>query len=206
MIQILSLAQRGVQAHVFDSMFEDRKRLFVDLLGWNVPVVDDRFEIDRFDTEHAVYLVAADEDGSHLGSLRLLPTTKPHILDSLFADLCPQGAPTGEHIFEITRLCLPARLGSAQRLEIRKQLISAMADFALANGITRLTGVVDAGFRKDILNMGWLAEPLGPATPLDGANLGAFAIHISSDTPERLRWTGIYRENLRPDRAKQVSA
>ena len=77
MIQILSLAQHGVQAHIFDSMFEDRKRLFVDLLGWDVPVIDNRFEIDRFDTKHAVYFVAADEDGQHQGSLRLLPTIHP---------------------------------------------------------------------------------------------------------------------------------
>ncbi|PHR19566.1 MAG: autoinducer synthase [Sphingopyxis sp.] len=187
-------------------MFEDRKRLFVDLLGWDVPVIDNRFEIDRFDIEHAVYFVATDEDGNHQGSLRMLPTTRPHILDSLFGDLCPGGVPTGEQIYEITRLCLPARLGSAQRLETRKQLISAMVDYALANGIVRLTGVVDAGFRKDILNMGWRAEPLGPAKLFDGANLGAFAVHISSETPERLRWTGIYRENMRADRARQVSA
>ena len=29
------------------SMFEDRKTLFVDLLGWDVPVVGGRYEIDR---------------------------------------------------------------------------------------------------------------------------------------------------------------
>lgn len=206
MIQILSLAQRNVHGPVFDRMFEDRKRLFVDLLGWDVPVIDNRFEIDRFDTEHAIYFVATVEDEQHHGSLRLLPTARPHVLDSLFGDLCPGGVPTGEHIYEITRLCLPARLGSAQRLETRKQLISAMVDYALANGIAQLTGVVDAGFRKDILNMGWLAEPLGPAKLFDGANLGAFAIHISSDTPERLNWTGIYRENITADRAQKVSA
>jgi N-acyl-L-homoserine lactone synthetase len=176
------------------SMFLDRKRLFVDLLGWNVPVVDDRFEIDRFDHAHAVYIVAIDEDGGHEGSLRLLPTCLPHILDTLFAPLCAAGAPMGEDIFEITRLCLPSRLGAARRLEVRNRLISAMVDYAMSTGITRLTGVVEDRFRKDILAMGWLAEPIGPARRIDGGLLGAFAIHLAADTPARLRWTGIYQD------------
>ena len=38
-------------------MFEDRKRLFVDLLGWHVPVFAETYEIDQFDTPDSVYVV-----------------------------------------------------------------------------------------------------------------------------------------------------
>ena len=38
-------------------MFEARKRVFVDLLKWDVPVLDDAYEIDQFDTPDASYLV-----------------------------------------------------------------------------------------------------------------------------------------------------
>lgn len=34
---------------LFEPMFEARKRLFIDLLYWDLEVVDERFEIDRFD-------------------------------------------------------------------------------------------------------------------------------------------------------------
>src|SRR6185312_2128481 len=60
----------------FRAMFEDRKSVFVD-----------RFELDQFDDEHATYLIIADEHGDHLGSARLLLTTRPHILTGLFAGL-----------------------------------------------------------------------------------------------------------------------
>jgi acyl homoserine lactone synthase len=174
------------------TMFADRKKLFVDLLGWHVPVVGGRFEIDRYDDRNATYLVAVDEDGGHSGSLRLLPTTGPHILADLFDALCDNGAPRGEQTFEITRLCLPARLGTAGRLRIRNRLISAMVDHALERGMTALTGVVSRNFRAQVLAMGWRCAALGPPMPHKGAMLGAFRIDIDLETPARLAATGIY--------------
>jgi acyl-homoserine lactone synthase len=43
-------ADRAIRA-----MFEDRKSVFVDLLKWDLPVLDGRFELDAFDNEHATY-------------------------------------------------------------------------------------------------------------------------------------------------------
>src|SRR3546814_13100041 len=84
---------------------------------------------------------SSDVCSSDLGSLRLLPSNKPHILSELFPELCPAGVPTGPTTYEVTRLCLPVRHGAAERLRIRNALITAMVDHALTNGITRLTGV-----------------------------------------------------------------
>src|SRR3546814_17641434 len=62
-----------------ETMFEDRKRLFVDLLGWALSVQDARWEIDQFDDDDAVYLIALDTTGEHAVSIRLLPSNKPPI-------------------------------------------------------------------------------------------------------------------------------
>src|SRR3546814_2396681 len=82
--------------------------------------------------------------------MRLLSTERPHILDTLFPDLCADGPPTGMGIVEITRLCLPCRLGRARRLATRNRLISAMVDHAAATGIMSLTGVVSASFLAQV--------------------------------------------------------
>jgi acyl homoserine lactone synthase len=177
-------------------MFEDRKRLFVDLLGWGVPVVESAYEVDQFDDAHCVYLVDADGADAHLGSMRLLPTTRPHILGTLFAELCDGPVPTGGHVWEITRLCLPCRLRAGRRLDVRHRLISAMVDHALAEGIGVLTGVVQASFRAQVLAMGWRCAPLGPAARIGGAEVGAFRIEIAPDTPALLAATGIYRPGM----------
>lgn len=174
------------------AMFEDRRRLFVDMMGWDVPVTNGRFEIDQFDGQQAVYIAEFSDGGEHLGSLRLLPSSGPHILANLFAGLCDQDVPRGPGIYEITRLCLPSRLGAQERLRFRNRLISAMVDHALDTGIHCLTGVVRPGFRTSVLAMGWEASPLGPISDIDGMPLGAFRIEIDTDTPMRLARNGIY--------------
>src|SRR5690554_1522586 len=110
------------------TMFEDRKILFVDLLDWDVPVIDERYEIDDYDGDGALYLIATDDDGAHIGSMRLLPTEGAHLLADRFTALYDDELPRGQHVMEITRLCLPQRLGAGGRLWIRNRLISAMVD------------------------------------------------------------------------------
>lgn len=174
------------------SMFADRKRLFVDLMGWDVPVIDRLYEIDRFDGDDATYLIAEGLDGLHVGSLRLLPTTRPHILGDVFANLCDGAVPRGPGIWEITRLCLPTRLRAEGRLAVRNRLISAMVDHAIENGIVSLTGVTTWNFLQQIQTMGWNCDLLGNKRHVAGQLTAAFRIHIDPETSARLAATGIY--------------
>ena len=174
-------------------MFEGRKQVFVDLLGWDVPVIEGRYEVDQFDDGDATYLVVPDEEGGHAGSARLLCTTRPHILDSLFPQLCAVTLPRGEDILEITRFCLARRLGARRRLETRNRLVSGIVDFALENGIRTYTGVAELGWLQQILAFGWDCRPLGLPVRLGGRMLGALRIDINADTPDRLAANGIFR-------------
>lgn len=174
------------------AMLEDRHRLFVELMRWNLSVVAGRYEIDRFDGPHATYIAEHDGHGAHRGSMRLLPTDRPYLLAGLFADLVDGAMPADSDAFEITRLCLPARFRAAERLAIRNRLITAMVDHALSSAITTLVGFVRPRFRDTILAMGWDAAPLGPVRTVGGTPLGAFRIRIDADTPARLAATGIY--------------
>lgn len=193
MIRIIENHLASPDRRALETMFADRKEQFVDFFEWDVPVVQDRFEMDQFDTSRAVYIISVDDSGAHEASMRMLPSMQPHLLGTLFANLCPAGVPIGEAIWESTRLCLPSRHGALRRLELRNSLISAMVDFALARGIERITGVIPDGFRKQVLAMGWRAEPLGPAVRIRGGTIGAFAIDIERNTPDRLSWTSVYR-------------
>ncbi len=60
MVYAISHANRFQFGQELDTMFRDRKRVFVDRLKWNVPVVDGIYEKDQFDTEDATYIVCAD--------------------------------------------------------------------------------------------------------------------------------------------------
>jgi N-acyl-L-homoserine lactone synthetase len=175
------------------AMFEARKRVFVDLLKWDVPVVDGRYEVDQFDDEEATYLIVADADGGHAGSARLLKTVRPHILDTLFEDLCGAPPPRGPGVLEITRFCLGRGGSAAERMETRNILVSGLVHYALENGIETFTGVAEIGWLQQILAFGWRCRPLGLPRMRDGKMLGALAIGISDETPSLLAANGIYR-------------
>jgi N-acyl-L-homoserine lactone synthetase len=177
-------------------MFEARKRVFVDILKWDVPVLEDRFEIDQFDDEHATYLIVPDEQGFHAGSARLLKTVRPHILDSLFPELCDKQAPSGDKVLEITRFCLDPGRDARVRLETRNRLVSALVRYALDHGIETYTGVAEMGWLQQILAFGWKCRPLGFPRERAGKLLGALRIDISEETPRLLEENGIYRHSV----------
>jgi N-acyl-L-homoserine lactone synthetase len=192
MIVIGSQSREPSKEPLLQAMFEARKQVFVDLLKWDVPVLDGRYEIDQFDDEHAEYLIVADPAGHHLGSARLLPTSRPHILDSLFPSLCAGDPPRSADCFEITRFCLGRNQNSRDRLVTRNRLVFALAQYALENGIAIYTGVAELSWLQQILAFGWRCRPLGLPQVIDGRTLGALRIDIDAETPAQLAANGIF--------------
>lgn len=176
---------------VMRAMFAARKRVFVDLLKWDVPVLAGAYEVDEFDDAHAQYLVLADRDGGHLGSARLLPTTRPHILGSLYSQLCEDAPPSAPDIFEITRFCLDRSLTARERRGVRDTLVTALAEHAIAHGIRGYSAIAEMGWLQQILAFGWRCRPLGLPVRIQGKMLGALAITIEPDTPRKLAAAGI---------------
>ena len=88
MIRHMTIRDRRACPRTFQSMHEDRKQVFVDKLQWDLSH-DGLCEQDQYDTTDAQYLILADgKTSEHLGSVRLLPTTRGHILGEVFPFLC----------------------------------------------------------------------------------------------------------------------
>jgi acyl-homoserine lactone synthase len=192
MVVVTRCAVQPLESEVLRDMFEARKRVFVDLLKWDVPVLDGRFEVDQFDDEHAVYLIVTDTGGAHLGSARLLQSLRPHILDTLFPELCAGPVPRGPHLLEITRFCLGRNQNAAGRLATRNRLVTALVSHALAEGITTYTGVAELSWLQQILAFGWRCRPIGLPRSIGTSLLGALSIDITEETPALLHRNGIW--------------
>ncbi|MCC2977134.1 autoinducer synthase [Sphingomonas sp. PL-96] len=191
MIQLIQAKADPTRHAVLRNMFAARKQVFVDLLGWDVPVLAGTYEVDQFDNEAARYLVITDDDGKHLASTRLLPTTRPHLLGDLFPMLCEAGVPTDRHVFEITRFCLDRSLTAHRRRELRNALVVALVDHAHATGIRAYSAITGMSWFQQILAFGWRCRPLGLPQIIQGEMLVAIEITIDADTRPRLAAAGI---------------
>jgi acyl-homoserine lactone synthase len=191
MLLVVDHRNRVRQHAVLRSMFAARKRIFIDLLKWDLPVLAGQYEVDQFDDVHASYLIVADAHDNHLASARLLPTTRPALLDSLFADLIAAELPQGPQVLEITRFCLSREAGARLRREARDALLVGLVEFALANQIQTYTGVAELAWFEQIQGFGWACHALGEPRGTGKQALVALRIDIDETTLGRLAAAGI---------------
>jgi N-acyl-L-homoserine lactone synthetase len=182
------------QEKLIASMFADRKRVFVDLLGWDVPH-DEVAERDEFDHAESEYLIFAKGD-DHIASLRLLRTDRRHLLGSVFPELCEGTVPSGPDIREISRFCISPRHRGAIRLQARRLMATALTEYALLFGLSAYTAVAHVSRMSNLFATGWRVRPLG-LPDLDADHpAGALIIEIDERTPHLLQRSGRYEHQM----------
>lgn len=188
MVALVGAHNRSRHEHSLDAMFRDRKRIFVDWLKWDIPVIDGVYEMDQFDDARALYLIdeGADER-PHLGSVRLLPTTGPYLLGDVFPRLAEDGPPRQEDTWEITRLCTAPGFKGADALAIRRRIAQALVETALLYGVSRYVAVAHVEWLSGIIATGWETRPLGLPQDVDGELVGAIEILVNPATLSFLR-------------------
>jgi N-acyl-L-homoserine lactone synthetase len=163
-------------AHLLDQMHRHRASVFVERLGWDLPVVAGK-ERDRYDDENPVYLLEAF-DGELLSSLRLMPTTGPTTLADYFSDCIPGGSVDFQSpsIWEVTRLCVALPIGF--RLTATYRLFRAVVELARERGIETLLFNFDGGWLARYKNVG--VEVLGSTNRYGPpVYLGRFSVNES---------------------------
>jgi acyl homoserine lactone synthase len=170
---------------LLDQMFQMRARVFGDRLGWDVQVTDGR-ERDKYDDASPVYLLNIDEKKQKVvGSMRLLPTTGPTLLEDFFSDTLPPSAqlcdPT---IWECTRFCLDEKLlarGNREELQFASSaLIIALGEVALRAGIQSILGNFDSTMLRLYRQIGCKVDVMGSTSRYGRAVfLGSFPISLS---------------------------
>ena len=87
-------------------MFRDRADQFRTRLNWDVTVDENGEERDEYDALNPLYVIWEKPDGSHGGSMRLLPTTGPCMVNDHFLHLTDGVRIQSPVIWECTRFCL----------------------------------------------------------------------------------------------------
>ena len=170
-------------------MHQDRKRVFVDELGWKLCAPGSWLEVDQFDTEYTVYLIACSaNDDRHLASVRLNPTTRPHMLNTIFTHLCEDGPVEAEDAWESSRFTIaPIGMRGTEVMRLSQYLALAHTEFALLNGIRRYTMIGEVHRVATVVAMGWRVRPLCLPKACDDSKVQALEVTIDEDTLPMMR-------------------
>jgi acyl homoserine lactone synthase len=139
------------------TMFLDRADQFKTRLGWAVSVDEQGYERDEYDDHNPLYVIWENADGSHGGSMRLLPTVGQTMVNDHFLSLTDGVRIESPFIWECTRFCLSrnATPGVAAALMLAGGEVMNQFD------IDHFVGVFDARMVRIYRRIGSSPEILG---------------------------------------------
>lgn len=163
MTEIITRTNRYLYDDIMEDMFEQRYRVLIKGLGWNVPGCEVGRDVDAFDAEDTVYIIECHPDtGQLIASSRLNPTTKPHLMSEVFPHQCElRGVPQADTIWELSRVVYdPERMQGQLFKKTRAALKLAITEFCLATGIQALTWLSRREMFASTTTF-WSTRPLG---------------------------------------------
>ncbi|MDF0522564.1 acyl-homoserine-lactone synthase [Bradyrhizobium yuanmingense] len=158
MIHVISCVNRHLYEDVLEQHFRVRHEIFVEERKWEALRKPDGREVDSYDNEDAVYLLAL-ENRRVLGGSRLYPTTRPTMMSEVFPHLAAvRGCPADPLVWEWSRFFVTReRRDGAFNL----QLMAAAQEFCLDQGIERLCLVMETWWLPRFHEIGFVVTPLG---------------------------------------------
>lgn len=180
-VHIVTSANRHLYARALEQSYRLRHRIYIEELRWRgLTRRDDGREFDQFDTAETVHLLYI-EDGTVCGGTRLVPSTGPHLLGDVFAHFAAvRGVPRAPDIAEWTRFHVaPERREEHRASRIGSVILVSMVEYALEEGLTAVSALMNTVWLPRFLGYGWRVRPLGLPDLHDGEWLVAATIEIS---------------------------
>ncbi len=175
-----------------DAMFKLRKRVFHDLLKWDVSVRGD-WEIDNYDDANPLYVLSySDQTGRLRGSLRLLPTLGPNMLDDTFPILLGDNPQVrSASVWESSRFCIDPTIsqdrGSNQVTIAAAELMCGVGELGLSSGLSHIVTVTDVFLERMFRRMGCPGERIGEPRRIGSVYAVAVAWEVTSDLLETMK-------------------
>lgn len=208
MIRYITPEKRHRHRAELKQYFALRKRVFCDKLGW-VETDGKPIETDRFDGLFNIYLLCIDPPtGAVSGGVRLMPTTGPTLLHSVWADMLPEGAQLrSPHIWEATRFCVDEAMTTRKSNLLNRATLAlsiAVADFGNANGISHVVAVCERYFFDMAGVYGPQAEIISSRLDDNGLEIGC-GVWSTAAIRDKLTWSRVLTGNVEPAIVRKVA-
>lgn len=183
MIHAISAVNRHLYEDILEQHFRLRHDIFVEERRWEALRRADCREIDSYDDEDTVYLLAL-EGRRVVGGHRLYPTTKPSMMSEVFPHLASvRGCPSDPLIWEWSRyFVVRDRRDGALNL----QLMAAVQEFCLGQGIAHVSAIMETWWLPRFHEAGFVVTPLGLPALVENAWTMAATIEIRQQTVDAL--------------------
>lgn len=173
----------------FSEQFRLRHRVFIERQNYQVPSWKG-MEYDQFDTPATQYFVWRDEDGIARGAARLAPTSINYMIEELWPDKIVDGyeLPHSDQVWEVTRFGVDNSVSPRLRMQIVKELICALLEFGILQGITQMIGLTAISVIRNIFTRnGWDSEMISQVWLEDGIPVQAGVLPVSIETLQQVR-------------------
>jgi acyl-homoserine lactone synthase len=195
MIHAISSVNRHLYEDVIEQHFHLRHEIFVEERKWETLRRPDRREIDAYDNEDTVYLLAL-EDRRVVGGHRLYPTTKPSMMSEVFPHLAAvRGCPSDPLVWEWSRYFV---VRDRRDGVLNLQLMAAVQEFCLDQGIAQVSAVMETWWLPRFHEAGFVVTPLGLPELVEKAWTMAATIDVRQETlealHERIGMTSVVRQ------------
>ncbi|WP_166417017.1 acyl-homoserine-lactone synthase [Cochlodiniinecator piscidefendens] len=157
MLRYIPANQMNLHPKLRDTMFRDRADQFKTRLGWEVSVDTIGMERDEYDAMNPLYVIWEQEDGSHGGSMRFMPTTGRTMVNDHFSYLNGDRLIQSDDIWECTRFCIARGMSS----KISSALMLGGAEIGIGFGLSHSVGVFDDRMVRIYARLGWGPTILG---------------------------------------------
>jgi acyl homoserine lactone synthase len=181
MIEVITKQNRGSCMASLKSFLELRHRVFVQRLGWSVQSKSpaDGLELDEFDHDDTIYVVARDTNGAVIAGLRLLETTGPYLLGSHFRGFVDGPLPCDPKVFEISRFVAdPCRGRQVGGSDVVKALIWGAQSYGLAAGLSHYVSLSYIGLERMLSASECRIRRLGRPQEIDGRKCVALQFDV----------------------------
>ena len=191
MIRIINGANRNDHPAEIAAMHRLRKRVFHDFLKWDVTVKGD-WEIDHYDDVNPTYVLSYSPEGQLRGSLRLLPTLGPNMLDDTFPVLLGDRPEIrSAEIWESSRFCIEPEISqdrSSNQVTIAAaELMCGVGEIGLASGLSHIVTVTDVFLERMFRRMGCPGERIAEPHKIGSVFAVAVAWEVTPDLLARMK-------------------
>jgi acyl-homoserine lactone synthase len=185
-VHVIRRENRHLYTDVLEGYFRLRHQIYVVERKWMDLDRPDKLEIDQFDTDDTVYLLALEERNIVAG-MRLVPTIGPTLLSELFPQLALNGPIRRRDVYELSRIfVVPNRRGEHAGPRAEAVIQAAAMEYGISIGLSAFTIVLESWWLPRLLDQGWQARPLGLPVNINSLSTVAVIVDVN-DTA----WTEI---------------